>query len=156
VGAVHLGLLEAGAGLAVDVDGSPAYVTVAIEEARRRQVDDRVRHVVGDFVELAPEIAEADLVALDRVVCCYPDVHELVARSIRRTRLRYGLVYPRDTSVIRFGGRIFNAASRLLRQRARFYIHPTAEVESILADAGFRRSFLRTTWFWQVAVFERA
>jgi len=156
VGAVHLELLAAGAGLAVDVDGSPAYVNVAIEEARRRGVDDRVRHVVGDFVALAPEIAEADLVALDRVVCCYPDMEELVARSIRRTRLRYGLVYPRDSGWIRFGGRIFNAGCRLFRQRTRFYIHPTSEVESILSDAGFRRSFLRTTWFWQVAVFERA
>ena len=156
VGAVHLELLAAGAGLAVDVDGSPAFVSVAIEEARRQGVDDRVRHVVGDFVALAPEIAEADLVALDRVVCCYPDVAELVGRSIRRTRLRYGLVYPRDSGWIRFGGRIFNAASRLFRQRIRFYIHPTSEVESILADAGFRRTLLRTTWFWQVAVFERA
>jgi magnesium-protoporphyrin O-methyltransferase len=155
VGAVHLGLLEAGAGLAVDVDGSRAYVTVAIEEARRQGVDDRVRHVVGDFVELAPEIAEADLVALDRVVCCYPDMQELVARSIRRTRLRYGLVYPRDSGWIRIGARIFNAANRLLRQRVRMYIHATSELESILAAAGFRRTFLRTTRIWQVAVFER-
>lgn len=32
----------------------------------------------GDFVSLAPDLETADLVTLDRVVCCYPELEPLV------------------------------------------------------------------------------
>ena len=94
VGAVHLDLLKDGAASAIDVDGSPAYVTVAREEATQQGLVEKVSYVVGDFVARAPTIAPADLVVLDRVVCCYPDMDALVRQSVARARLRYGLVYP--------------------------------------------------------------
>src|SRR3954469_8031863 len=156
VGAVHLELIQSGAAAAVDVDGSPAYVEAALSEAQRRGVADRVRHVTGDFVEVAPQVDPADLVALDRVVCCYPDMEALVEASVARARRRIGFVYPRDSRWIRFGGRVFNATSRLLRRRLRFYVHPTANVEAIVTAAGFTRSSYRTTLFWQVSVFQRS
>jgi SAM-dependent methyltransferase len=156
VGAVHLDLLKAGAASAVDVDGSPAYVAVAREEAARQGLLDRVDYLVGDFVSLAPTIAPADLVALDRVVCCYPDMQALVRQSVARARLRYGLVYPRDTWWIRAGSTVLNALARLFRQRVRAYIHRTADLDAIVRGAGFVPRLRRTNVFWQVAVYERA
>jgi SAM-dependent methyltransferase len=156
VGAVHLDLLKAGAASAVDVDGSPAYVAVAREEAARQGLLDRVDYLVGDFVSLAPTIAPADLVALDRVVCCYPDMQALVRQSVARARLRYGLVYPRDTWWIRAGSAVLNGLARLFRQRVRAYIHRTADLDAIVRGAGFVPRLRRTNVFWQVAVYERA
>lgn len=156
IGAVHLALLEAGAARATDVDGSPAYIAVARTEAERTGVADRVRYEAGDFVDRSRDVEAADLVALDRVVCCYPDFRALVGLSAAHAIRRYGLVYPRDTWWIRAGSSTFNAALRLFRQRLRFYVHRTAEIEAILASAGFVRSFQRRKLFWQVAVFERA
>ena len=156
VGAVHLALLAAGAASAVDVDGSPAYVAVAREEARRLGRSGAVRHETGDFVELAATLEPADLVALDRVVCCYPDMDALVRRSVALARRRYGLVYPRDTWWIRAGGGFLNALSRLFRQRIRAWVHPTAEVDAIVRSAGFTPRLERRTIFWQVVVYERA
>lgn len=156
VGAVHLALLDAGAASAVDVDGSPAYVTVAREEARRLGRSAAVRHETGDFVELAPSLEPADLVALDRVVCCYPDMDALVRRSVALARRRYGLVYPRDTWWIRAGGAVLNAVSRLFRQRIRAWVHPAADVDAIIRAAGFVPRLERRTAFWQVVVYERS
>jgi SAM-dependent methyltransferase len=156
VGAVHLDLLRAGAATAVDVDGSPAFVSVARQEAARQGLVDRVTYVVGDFVSLAPTIAPADLVALDRVVCCYPDMQALVRQSVARARQRYGLVYPRDTWWIRSGAAVLNGIARLFRQRVRAYIHRTVEVDRIVRAAGFDLRFGRSALFWQVAVYERA
>jgi SAM-dependent methyltransferase len=156
VGAVHLALLHAGAATAVDVDGSPAFVAVAREEASRQGVADRVDYAIGDFVELAPSIEMADLVALDRVVCCYPDMRALVRLSVARARRRYGLVYPRDAMWIRAGTRVLNLFMRLARQRTRAWIHRTAEVDSIVRDAGFVPCFERSGLFWQAVVYERA
>jgi SAM-dependent methyltransferase len=156
VGAVHLDLLKAGAASAVDVDGSPAYVAVAREEAARQGLGDRVDYLVGDFVSLAATIAPADLVALDRVVCCYPDLQALVRQSVARARSRYGLVYPRDTWWIRAGSTVLNGLARLFRQRIRAYIHRTADLDSIVRGAGFVLRLRRTNVFWQVTVYERA
>jgi magnesium-protoporphyrin O-methyltransferase len=155
VGVVHLELLASGAASAVDVDGSPAYVAVARREADRTGVGERVTYLTGDFVELAPSLAPADLVALDRVVCCYPDMQALVRLSAARALRRYGLVYPRDSWWIRAASSAFNGMNRLLRRRFRFHAHRTADVEATVAAAGLERVDLRRTLFWQVAVFER-
>ena len=156
VGAVHLELLEAGAASAVDVDVSSAFVAAARDEAARRGRSEAVTYEIGDFVALAPTVEPADIVALDRVVCCYPHMDRLVDVSAARARLRYGLVYPRDGAWLRLGGVVFNAVNRLFRQRLRMYIHRTAAVEAVLANAGFVRRSRRTTLIWQVVIFERA
>ncbi|HXU84419.1 MAG TPA: methyltransferase domain-containing protein [Verrucomicrobiae bacterium] len=155
IGAVHRSLLAEGAASALDVDGSPAYVAVARSEAARTGLADRVSYAVGDFVELAPSIDDADLVVLDRVVCCYPDMEALVRLSIARTRRRYGLVYPRDAAWIRAGSRVLNLFMRLARQRTRSWVHRTADVEAIIRAAGFVPQVQRSTLFWQVAVYDR-
>ena len=62
IGAVHQELLAEGAARAIDVDGSPAFVDAARDEAARRGTLDRVRYEVGDFVALAPAIETADIV----------------------------------------------------------------------------------------------
>lgn len=155
VGAVHQELLADGAAAAVDVDGSPAYVAAAREEAGRRGTAERIRYEVGDFVALAPTIEPADLVALDRVICCYPDMAALVRLSVSKARVRYGLVYPRDTWWNRLGGRFLNGLARLFRQRTRAWIHRSVDVEGIIGAAGFRPRFRRSSLFWQVVVYER-
>ena len=120
-----------------------------------RELRDRVTYLTGDFVELGPSLAPADLVALDRVVCCYPDMQALVRLSASRALRRYGLVYPRDSWWIRAASVAFNGTNRLLRRRFRFHAHRTADVEATVAAAGLRRVDVRRTLFWQVAVFER-
>jgi magnesium-protoporphyrin O-methyltransferase len=155
VGAVHQRLLADGAASAIDVDGSAAFVAAARTEATVRGTIERIRYEVGDFVDLAPEIEDSDLVALDRVICCYPDMVSLVRLSVAHARRRYGLVYPRDTWWIRLGARVINAVSRLFRQPTTAYVHRTAEVDAIVRDAGFVSRLSRSGMFWQVAVYER-
>jgi magnesium-protoporphyrin O-methyltransferase len=155
VGAVHQDLLANGASSAVDVDGSPAFVEVAREEATRRATVDRVRYETGDFVTVADRIEPADLVVLDRVICCYPDMDALVRLSAARVRHRYGLVYPRDRWWIRAGFGVINGFLRLAGRRIRAYIHRTAAVEAIVRAEGLLPRLRRQGIFWQVAVYER-
>jgi magnesium-protoporphyrin O-methyltransferase len=155
VGAVHHELLRSGAATAVDVDASHAYVSVAREEADRQGHADRVQYLAGDFVALADQIQPADLVALDRVICCYGDVAALVGRSATLARRRYGLVYPRDTWVGRLGATLMNARFRMVRSPFRTYVHRTAEVEGILAGHGLVKRIHQTTLIWQLEIYER-
>jgi magnesium-protoporphyrin O-methyltransferase len=156
VGAAHQALLAAGAAAVTDVDGSAAYVAVAREEAERIGTADRVTYEVGDFVELASSVAPADLVVLDRVICCYPQMEQLVRASLAHARLRYGLVYPRDSWWIRAGFAVLNGIARLVRVRTRAYIHRTAAVEAIIREAGFVPRLSRWSLVWQVVVYERS
>jgi magnesium-protoporphyrin O-methyltransferase len=155
VGAVHHELLRAGADAAVDVDASRAYVMAAREESERQGHADRVEYRVGDFVTLADVIEPADVVALDRVICCYADMTSLVDRSAALAKRRYGLVYPRYTRLGRLAIALVNVGFRLSRSPFRSYLHRPADVEAILADHGLVRSLHRTTLIWQLGVYER-
>jgi magnesium-protoporphyrin O-methyltransferase len=155
VGGVHLALLDRGAAAAVDVDGSSAYVDVARDEARRRGHEERVRHVVGDLTAVAPGLAAADLVALDRVVCCYGDVAGLLGAAAALTRRRLGLVYPRDTWWLRLAATVANAS--LFRRSAgyRMWIHAAGAIEVPLRAAGLARRTRRDGIVWRVETWER-
>jgi magnesium-protoporphyrin O-methyltransferase len=155
VGAVHHGLLRSGATTAVDVDASRAYISVAREEAERQGHTDRVHYLAGDFVALADEVEPADLVALDRVICCYADMAALVDRSATLALRRYGIVYPRDSWLGRVGVAFLNAQLRLSGSSFRAYVHRTAEVDAILAAHGLVQRLHRTTLIWQLAIYER-
>lgn len=155
VGAVHHELLAGGAASAVAVDASGASLAAARSEAERRGWADRVRYVHGDAVAVAHELPAADLVALDRVVCCYPDMPALVAVAATRTRRRLGLVLPYDLAPIRAGIAVSNAWSALRRDPFRVYAHRVAEVMKVTGDAGLVAVDRHHGLFWETIVFER-
>lgn len=155
VGAVHLALLERGAGSAVDLDGSAAYVSAARDEADRRGVGDRVRYLLGDATALAADLEPADIVALDRVVCCYPDAPALMATAARLARRRVGFVYPRDTWWARAGVTIANPLLFWRSAGYRMRVHPAAAVTAPLAAAGLTLRRRVEGRLWRVETWER-
>ena len=155
VGAVQHALIAAGVKEATDVDASKAYIRAARDEANRRGIADQIQLLHGNFIDLAPQIPPADIVTLDRVVCCYPDMEKLVDLSAARAKKLYGLVYPRDTWWVKIGMAILNVFFRLQRRPFRTYVHPTREVETIVRRHGLRRTFFRQTLVWQVVVYGR-
>jgi magnesium-protoporphyrin O-methyltransferase len=155
VGAVHHALLEAGAASAIDVDASAAYLAASQSEGIRRGLDEQITYYRGDAVALAGELPPADLVALDRVVCCYVDMPGLVAAAASHTRRRLGLVLPRDDAWVRALVAIANGWNRLRRDPFRVYAHRTAAVEGVATAAGLVIRSTHKGLFWQSLVFDR-
>jgi magnesium-protoporphyrin O-methyltransferase len=155
VGAVQLELLAAGAERAVNADASPAYHAVAREEAERRGKLDRIEFHLGDFVEMAPALPAMDVVTLDKVICCYPDMGALVEASAAHTRGLWGAVFPRERAGVRLAFRLVNLWQRLRRRAFRVYVHPTARVEEALRGQGLAPLFVGRTFVWQVMVWGR-
>jgi SAM-dependent methyltransferase len=155
VGAVSNGLLDAGAERATVVDASPAYLEVAKAESQRQGHADRITYHFGDFVEVAPQIDPADIVTLDRVICCYDDMEALVAASAERAQRLYGVVYPRDTWWDRLGVSILNFTCRVRRNPFRVFVHSPEAVERVIRSKGLTRRFRRTTPLWQIIVYGR-
>ncbi|SRR6266511_256804 len=71
IGAIQHALLKAGVSCAVDVDASSAYLSAAKTEAARQGHLECVSYHRGNVVDLANGMAPADIVMLDRVICCY-------------------------------------------------------------------------------------
>jgi 2-polyprenyl-3-methyl-5-hydroxy-6-metoxy-1,4-benzoquinol methylase len=155
VGVVHHELLRAGATRATDVDASSAYVAAARRESERQGHAERVTYLHGDFVALAPSIAPADVVALDRVVCCYPDMPALVGTAAARAKRLLGLVFPRDEWWMQAGIGLVNIGFALQRSAFRIFCHPTAAVEAEIGRAGLSRRLHRLSGPWQIVVYER-
>lgn len=153
VGIVQHELLERGAASAVHVDASPAYLEASREEARRRGRADRVRHLLGDAVDVVEEAGEADLVTLDRVVCCYHDMEGLVDATASRAREGYGLVFPRVNLLTRAGFALINLFQRLRGHPFHVFLHDPDAVERRVARHGLAKRAHRTTFLWQIVVF---
>jgi predicted TPR repeat methyltransferase len=155
VGAVQHELLRGGVQQATGVDASAAYVRVAQEEAHRQGHVDRMRSVHANFVDIAPHIPRADIVTLDRMICCYHDMSALVGLSAAKADALYGLVYPRDTWWVRTAAGIENLYLRAARNPFRAFVHPSRKVDALVQSHGFARCLSRTSGVWQVVVYAR-
>ena len=125
------------------------------EEAARRGHAPRLRLLAGDFVELAATLDEADVVTLDRVICCYPDVERLVSLSAGAARRLYGAVYPRDVWWVRLALVAENLMRRLRGSSFRAFLHSPSAIVAALRRAGLEPTFLRRTFIWEVVVCRR-
>jgi magnesium-protoporphyrin O-methyltransferase len=155
IGVIDHELLRAGARQALLVDASSAYLDAARLEWEEAGGERGLSMIQGDFVALADGIPPADVVTLDRVVCCFPDVGALVGLSAARARRLYGLVLPRDRLVARIAIALVNAWYRLRGTAYRAFVHPNALVDTLAVDAGLLPVAESGTYFWRVVLFER-
>jgi magnesium-protoporphyrin O-methyltransferase len=155
VGALTFELLERGLSEAVGVDLSSAYVAASSAEAVRRGQVDSVRFVHGDFVEIASQFLPADVVALDRVVCCYPEYERLLDESTRLATRCLALSYPRDVWYVRTWIGLQNLTRRLTRNPFRTFVHSASAVEHVIGRAGFGLVSRSCTRTWCADVYRR-
>lgn len=155
VGVLHHELLGQEIVAATHVEPSSAYLGEARAETTRRGNSDRVTFVQGDFVEVAPQVADADLVTLDRVICCYPDYRGLLQAAGSKARRLCALSYPRDRWTVRLAITIINLFLRLRGSAFRVFVHPSAAVDAAMRDLGFQPCSRETTVVWQALLYER-
>jgi predicted TPR repeat methyltransferase len=156
IGALHHELLEDVADKATHVDASSAYLKEAKDETARRGHHERVNFIYADFTNVASELPQADIVTLDRVVCCYPDFHRLLKAAAEHSRRALVFTYPRETWYLRFGLRVINFLQRLRKDPFRVFLHPVAEMDSLLKKEGFERITLRRLFVWEMALYQKS
>ena len=148
VGVIAHELLAAGAARATVVDASTFSLAAAREESERRNTAARLETIHGDFVSLATQVAVADVVTLDKVVCCYPDMERLLSATTGHTDRLFGIVYPRDSWWIRAAVAAQNVLRRLQKTAFRVYIFPSAAIDSTIRRAGLTLQFEHRGFVW--------
>lgn len=155
IGAIDHELLAAGIDGAVHVEAAEASARAAAEEAERRGTASRMRFRRGDFVALADELESADIVTLDRVICCYPNMEPLVSASAAHARTFYGIVVPRERRLTRIMQRGINLVFRVTRNPFRFHVHPVRDIDRVVERAGLTPRLVHETMIWRVALYQR-
>lgn len=155
IGAVQLQLLAAGVASSLDVDASAPYLAVAESEAAELGWRDRTHYLHGDFTAVAAQVEAADIVTLDRVICCYPDARRLIGLSAARARRLYGLVHPVDRWWTRALARLGNLGYRLFRNPYRMHVHRQPLIDALVAQQGMEPVSVHQAWFWRTAVYRR-
>jgi SAM-dependent methyltransferase len=154
VGALTFELLDRGITRAVIVEASAAYAKAASDESERRGRTKEVELTRGDFVEVGATVPTADVVTLDRVVCCYPVYEPLLGEAIRHTGRALALSYPRDRWYVRAVMSLDNALRRR-KNKFRTFVHPESQIRQMITRAGFELIFRKRTLVWSADVFVR-
>ena len=150
VGAIHHVLLERGFSHATQVDASEAYLAAAAEEAELRGHTGRVTFQHADFSLAGGEASPADVVTLNRVVCCDRNGPTLLEVAASKARRAVAFSYPRERWLIRLGIALINAMQRIRREEFRVYLHSPVVLRSGLERAGLKPAWTGGTWVWAV------
>jgi magnesium-protoporphyrin O-methyltransferase len=155
IGALSIELLTAGFEHATLVEAAPAYSAAARREADRRGQAERMTMLQGDFATIGRTIPTADVVVMDRVVCCYPEFQPLLEEALQHSRGLFAFSYPRDIWYIKWLAALQNAMRTFRHNAFHFMIHPAAAMEAMAARQGFRRVRERATFVWSVELYAR-
>ena len=155
VGVIHHEMLERDIRDAIHVDLASTQLAMARQETERRGHSPRVHFIEGDFVDVADSIHSADLVTLDRVICCYPDMETLVERSASKAKWVYGAVFPRHAWWVRLVIGVENAFRRLKRSAFQTYVHRSSAIDAVLHEHGLRLFDRERTFVWEIVVYRR-
>ncbi len=138
VGALTLGLLKDGVASAAGMDLSPKMVEAARSLAAEEGLSGSVSFEVGDGARANLNVA--DIVILDTVLCCYPDVRSLVDNTSSAVRRYYAISMPDDGRLATRLLRIFLPVQSVFFRRGtfRFFIHPKRKILGQLERKGFR------------------
>jgi hypothetical protein len=155
IGVIHHELVGDVARGATHVDASSAYLKEAKAEASRRGHHEQVSFIHADFTDVADQLPGADVVTLDRVVCCYPDFRRLLKTAAEHSQRALALTYPRETWYLRVGFKVINFFQGLRRDPFRVFLHPVAEMDALIKSHGFKRVSLRRLFVWEMALYQR-
>jgi magnesium-protoporphyrin O-methyltransferase len=161
IGDLAIETLARGASSATGFDLSARAIDHARELAARRGFADRTTFDVGDG-SIVP-LPSADVVVLNRVVCCYPNADGLLDRTLHAARRVFAVTAPVS------GGAtgVFNSAVNgfwngwyRLRPRKfggfRTFVHDLDEIDERIRSEGFRRvAHERRRLVWDLAVYAR-
>ena len=97
-GDLALASIARGAERATGFDLGPGAIREARSLAADRGLSERTVFAIGDGAEIA--LPPADVVSLNRVLCCYPHVDALLANTLGAAGSVYGFTAPHDRGAI--------------------------------------------------------
>ena len=156
IGTIQIELLKLGAARAVSIELTATYEASAAQLLREAGLEDRVERRVMDFVDAGAQVAAADIVVMNRVVCCYPDLLGLEGAAAEHALHTLVMSFPKERWWTRVVVWMANAGMALTRRQFRLFLHPVAQIWATAESHGLERSASRPGVLWEIAAMERA
>ncbi len=156
VGAIQTELLRSGAASGEVVELVGAYAPFAARLAREAGVADRTLFRVHDLLAAPHAVEPADVVVLNRVVCCSAEGLELAAAAARLTRRALVLSFPRSNGVTRGVAAVQRALFRLLGRSYRAFAWPQDAIAAAAERGGLEARSTGGGMVWRYLLLVRA
>src|SRR2546429_5402074 len=109
-----------------------------------------------DFTDAGAEVGAADIVVMNRVICCYPDVPRLAGAAAGRAGGVLVLSYPNGRWWTRLAVAVANLGLRAMRRQFTIFCHRPSLVRATAEHHGLRTTLDQPGAFWRVTAFERS
>ncbi|WP_193598385.1 class I SAM-dependent methyltransferase [Microbacterium sp. YJN-G] len=157
IGDIQLELLKRGAAKATNLELSGAYESEARRMLRNAGLLARAERVLGVDLAATPDAVDpADIVVLNRVVCCYPDYVRLLGAAADHARRAIVFSHPPRNWFTRTGVAVVNSWCRMVGHEYRAFAHSPAEMVAVLESHGLVPRYRHTERVWCIVGAERA
>jgi Methyltransferase domain len=155
IGAVQIELLKAGAARATSIELTPTYEQVASQLLSEAGLTGRVERKVMDFAQAADQVEGADVVVMNRVLCCYRDMPRLAGAAADHAAQTLVMTFPRRALWTRAGLGIMNGLLWLSRRHFHVFVHSPSEIMDTSQKHGLQPTLNRTGLIWTLAALRR-
>jgi magnesium-protoporphyrin O-methyltransferase len=150
-GGFSIECLKHGAASSIGIDLSPEMVKVANDLATSLNLQTRAKFQVGNAA--TTDIPRADIVVMDKMLCCFPDSTSIFENVISAAGEIIGFIVPRDQGLFKIPLRIAvylkNAYEKLRnRNLGWMYLHSLSRIDQTLKNAGFNYCQKQVSGFW--------
>ena len=156
IGTIQAELLARGAARGEVLELLSAYEPYARELARDKRIEDRTTFRVGDVLDDPDAVAPADIVVLNRVVCCSAEGIDLTARAAKLANRALLMIYPRDRLVVRMGVRVINGLFRMTGRSFRTFLHSPTSLSRAATSEGLSAAETSRSFVWEFTAFRRS
>jgi 2-polyprenyl-3-methyl-5-hydroxy-6-metoxy-1,4-benzoquinol methylase len=155
VGGIQIELLKRGAARAMNLELSSAYEPEAQRLLAEAGMTGRVDRRIIDIATAGQEVPPADVVVLNRVVCCYPDYAKLLGSVADHALRQVVFSHPPRNLASRALIGAQNLVFRMLGSDFRVFAHPPRAMLDVLSERGLRPIGTARALVWQVAAAQR-
>ncbi len=155
VGGLLLTMLGKGLDKAIGIDASEGMLEKAKENAVKMKLQEKVVFHHRDFVDVEPELPRADIIILDKVICCDANPELLIKRSTAKTKVIYALSFPRDNFLVRLFVKTGILITKIFPLKFTPFYHEPADIKRWTENANFILLYARNSFLWQVQVYTR-
>lgn len=155
VGAFAAELMKRGAASGEVVELVGAYAPYAARLAERLGLAGRTSFRVHDLLADPEGVDPADVVVMNRVVCCSAEGPALTAVAARLARRALLLTFPRSNVLTRSAAALQRLAFRVLGRRYRAFAWPTEVIVGAAEGQGLRLAAQGRNVLWQYLVMVR-
>jgi len=155
IGILQHELLKRGISKTTDVDASPESIAIAKELMKENGAEDKMEFIYADFNDCHQDVEKHDIVTLARVVCCYPNVVELLNNSTAKANQYFGVIYPRTGFVAKVVQTIMNFGMYLKKNPFRVYMHSEELIDETIRNNRFEKVHYASAFPWRISLYKR-